>query len=358
MNNIFKQLTFLMIVVCAISQSSHAVLIKDIVRIKGGESSVILGQGLVTGLNGTGDSKLSPTARVLSQQVARLIDETVVSTELLASKNVALVQLSAVIPESGIAEGDKINVKVSSFGNAKSLEGGQLTLTPLAGPYKDSPVYAMASGTIHLNNPNIPTTGIIYNGADMIKSIYTQYLNEQGYITLVLDNKHAYINVASNLANQINEKMQPDGPRIAFALGAKNIIVSVPKYHRDDPAQFISDILMTYVDPVFVKGRAHVYINSNTGTIIIEGNVQISPAGISQPGLKITRYDPEPKPTEFQPKITQNNWAILDPENRGGPRLVELTDAFEQLQVPVKDRIDIIKALHASGNIHAELIID
>ncbi|WP_432799090.1 flagellar basal body P-ring protein FlgI [Poriferisphaera sp. WC338] len=337
---------------------THAVQIQDIVRLKGSESTKLVGYGLVVGLNGTGDGgKFNPTARALAQQIAHLSDETVSAAELVASKNTAIVSISAMIPRTGVREGDMIDVHVASVGPAKSLAGGRLSFSQLIVPKPYGDVFAVAEGAIRVNESS-PTTGIVHSGAQLTGNVMTRYLDEFGQMTLVVNDQHAGWQVANMLASTINQTISPDGPKVAKAINEKNVVILVPEYVRENPSQFISDILVTYVDPVFVKSGSRVRINMDSQTIVIDGNVQFSPAGVIQKGLTITTIEPEPVPSKFNPITKTRDVAAIDPDKRGGARLASLLEAFEQLKISAKDKIEIIRMMHANGNIHAQLIIE
>ena len=344
-----------MLLICAYA---HAVEIQDIVRLKGSESTNLIGYGLVVGLNGTGDAgKYSPTAKALAEQIAHLTDETASFSDMTASKNTALVALSAEIPRNGVREGDKIKVHVMSVGAAKSLEGGRLTHSTMIVPLPYGEVFAFASGNIQVNADS-PTSGVIHNGAQLTGNVMTKYLDEFGQMTLVINEEHASWPVANMLASTINQTISPDGPKIAKALNEKNVVIRVPEYVLDNPSQFISSILVLYVDPAFVKTGSKVRINLKTETIIIDGDVQFSPAGVIQKGLTITTTEPEPEPSQFNPVIKTRGIVAIDPEKRGGAKLASLLEAFEQLKISAKDKIEIIRMMHANGNIHAQLTFE
>ncbi|QQE10700.1 flagellar basal body P-ring protein FlgI [Planctomycetota bacterium] len=362
-----KLIAFCMLVGLILTCSNvHAVQIQDITRIKGSESSVIIANGLVVGLNGTGDGgKFDATNRALAQTIAHLTDETVTASEMSKSKNVALVALTAKIPASGVREGDEIDVTVSAIGSAKSLENGRLFLTPMIGPYQNAPIFAYAQGRIHVN-PDNPATGVVYGGAALTKSIMTNFLDEYGNITLILDEQHASMDIAVLIAEQINAVYSPDEYAsevgvtgvIAWAEGAKSVKVRVPQEYRHHVPQFLAKVQSIYIPPDFIRGQAKVYINTTTETIAIDGAVQFSPNGISHKGLKIALITPAPKASEFNPTVEEQTYLALMPKDNKSAQLQDLIDIFNQIKVPTKDQIDIIKAIHKSGNIHAKVIID
>ena len=332
---------------------SAAVQVQDIVRLKGAESSKLVGMGLVFGLNGTGDGGKNIAAmRALATVIERLNGASVVAAELKDAKNVAIVALSATLPRAGVREGDYVDVHVSAVG-AKSLEGGRLFLIPLTGP-RGSRVYAYAEGPVIVENPEQPNVGVIENGAQLTENVMARYFDRFGRLTLVINEENATWPVANNLANLINGIIAPDGPNLARAIDQKNIVIDVPINQRSDPAAFISQILTAYIDPDFIAVGSRVVINEKTGTIVMSGDVQLSPLIISQRGLTITTVTPAPQ----TPQVTQNDFIGLDPANRGGAKLADLLAAFNQLKVETSDRIAIIKELDRSGLMHAQLILE
>ncbi len=145
--------------------------------------------------------------------------------------------------------------------------------------------------------------------------------------------------------------------------------MQVPKYEQQNPAAYISQILQTYIDPSQVSTEARVVINERTGTIVISGNVQISPVIISHKGLTITTVTPPagqnanaqaaaPAQGQGAGADNQQRFITVDPEKRGGAKLADLLNAFNQLKVEAKDRIEILKLMHESGKLHAQLIIE
>lgn len=352
---------FLLAALLTISLSSplRAVQVQDLVRIKGSETSKIVGMGLVVGLNGSGDGgKFMPAMRPLAAVVQQLMDPNTVAAELKDAKNVALVTLEATLPAAGVREGDRVDVYVSAIGAAKSLQNGRLFIIPMTGPTPTSPVYAYAAGPITVENPAAPTSGVIKQGAQLTRDVMAQYLDSFGRITLVISEPNATWPMASNLASLINGVMAPNGPNLAKAIDQKNVLIDVPVYERTDPAAFISQIMQTYVDPSQIGTGARVVINERTGTIIVSGDVQISPVIISHKGLTITAVTPPITPTPQNPIRESQPFVGLDPQARGGARLTDLLAAFNQLKVDAPDRIAILKEMHKSGKLHAQLVLE
>lgn len=352
--------------------STRGVELQDITRLKGAETSTLVGMGLVVGLSGTGDGgEFLPAMRPLASMMQRLVDPNVIASELQNVENVALVSVTATIPRSGVREGDRLDVQIASVGAASSLEGGRLFLTPLHGPIPGSPIYAYAEGPVVIEDPDTPTTATIRNGAVMVRDVRAEYLDENGRLTLVINQPHATWPMAHTIAMLINDLMAANGRTIAQAVDQKNVVVVVPPKERADPGAFISRILEIHLDPALVRTEARVVINQSTGTIVITGDVQLSPVVISHQGLTITtlspplapRAGPAGAPPPVPPgarmaRVREQPFVKLDPGRRGGARLADLLAAFNKLKVPAQDRITIIKQIHRSGKLHARLIVE
>ncbi|MCC5830310.1 MAG: flagellar basal body P-ring protein FlgI [Phycisphaeraceae bacterium] len=336
-----------------------ATQLQNLARIKGSESRTVVGMGLVVGLSGTGDSnQFLPRARSLAGVLQKMLDESTLPVDVSGARNVAVVMVSATIPATGIRSGDRIDVRVSSVYDARSLEGGELFLTPLIEGRDDSPVFAMASGRISIEDERLQRTGFIKDGARAEVDILAQTVDAQGRINLVLDDAFAGWTLAANLANLINNHMAPDGPEIAVAHDQRNVLVRIPEADRANPATFISRLMQLQVHQSLVPVGARVRINEQTGTIVISGDVQISPVIITHEGLTISTIVPEAPATPENPQVRTKVFHELDPAQAAGRSLVNLVAAFNQLQVPVKDRIAIIRQLHANGNLVAELVFE
>lgn len=342
-----------------LTHSAVAVQIQDLVRLKGSETNKIIGIGLIVGLSGTGDGgKFLPAMRPLAAVVQQLIDPNVVASELANAKNVALVALTATLPSSGVREGDHVDVHVSAIGPAKSLVGGRLFTIPMTGPLPGSPVFAFAEGPVTTENIESPTVGVVRGGAQLTRDVMTSYLDRFGRITLILNEANATWPTANNLTNLINGVMDPDGIGYAKTIDQKNIVIQLPQWERNDPAAFISQILRSYVDPSQLSTSARVVINERTGTIVVTGDVQVSPVIISHKGMTITTISPPIQASEQNPMQEQVNFVPVDPERRGGANLADLLAAFNQLKVEATDRIAILKEIHRSGKLHAQLITE
>ena len=348
-------------VIVLMGATVQAVQLQDITRLKGAETNTLIGQGLVVGLKGTGDGgKYLPAMEPLAALHRRLINETVLTAELKDAKNVAIVQVEARLPASGVREGDLVDVTVASIGPASSLKGGRLVITPMMGPVPGSPVYAFARGKVITEDEETPTVGSIRLGGQLARDIFANPV-EFGRITLVLDHAYATWPVASLISRTINEELGfADGTpaTLAQVTDPKNVIVQIPEVELNEPGSFISRVQEISIDSSLLRTPARVVINKSTGTIVITGDVRLSPVGISHGGLIVTTVRPPITPTVDSPQVRQEEFVALDPDRgatREGARLADLLAAFNHLKVPAPDRIAIIELIKRSGKLHAKI---
>lgn len=336
---------------------AHAVRIGDITYLKGQRINHLTGMGLVVGLNGTGDGgKYLPAIRPLAAMLTQFANPVLSMDELKSAKNVALVAVEANLPEYGAREGDRIDVKVTSIGAAKSLIGGRLLITPLQGPHKaDMRIYALASGPLHVPDTAVPTSAVITRGATLEADVIYHYVSDN-QITLVLDDAHAGWAMAYAVAQMISEETSEPGKvsGIAKAIDPKNIVVTIPPVERASPAGFIARL--QGLDLLLPPAEARVKVNRRTGTIIVTGEVEISPVAISHKGLTINTTATQPAGPVGAG--ASEGFVAIDPTKRGGTKMADLIDALNQLKVPVDDRITIIEELYKTGKLHARLIVE
>jgi flagellar P-ring protein precursor FlgI len=338
------------------SSTARAVKVADITRLDGQRSNILTGLGLVYGLRGTGDGgDFLPAIRPLAAMLSSFADPTTIR-ELADVKNVALVSITVTVPPDGVRDGDRLDAYVTSLGAASSLRGGRLFVTPLQGPLPGSGIFAMVEGSITIEDPSTQTVGRVLKGCIMEADLPAQYITDDGRFTLILDDPSASWTTASAIAKVINEAMSDDGEELAIAADPKNVVVRIPSAERPRPDSFISNVQQLPVQ--LLPTEARVQINERTGTMIITGDVEISPVVISHEGLTISTIQPEPVPTLRRPLVTERNMVSLDTTQQGGAKLQELVTALEQLRVDAEDRITIVKELHRIGKLHGKLIIE
>jgi flagellar P-ring protein precursor FlgI len=348
----------LLSIILAAASPAQAVKIADITRIGGQRTNILTGLGLIYGLKGTGDGgSFSAAINPLREMLAKFADPVQVK-ELGNASNVALVALTATIPANGVREGDHLDVHVTSLGAASSLRGGRLFVTPMQGPTPGGPVLAIAEGAVEPDDPATPTVGLVSaqpGGAVMEESIPSRSIDE-GRFTLIIDEPSASWTMASNIAQIINDSEAGAGETLAVALDQKNVMVTLPANEREHPDAFISRVQRLPVK--IIPTEARVQINTKTGTIIITGDVEISPVVISHKGLSISTVLPPPVPSPQNPLVQTEDVVSVGTEQTPNGNLQDLIAAMEQLKVPTADRIDILKELYQTGKLHAKLLVD
>ncbi len=354
--------------------TAHATTIQELVRIKGHENNVLTGMGLVIGLNGTGDDSRQAllAARPYGELLRNYGNAALSITELAEADAYAIVQVTMEVPAAGVREGDRLNVFVDTMFNATSLEGGRLVVSPLRLPLPDAnellPM-AIATGQVIIQGDN-PRGGIVRDGGQMLADIRAHPITPAGTMGLVLKDQYASFPVATTIAAAINDEFALDGlPQIAIVEDAKNIKVLVPAVERRYPANFIATLITIAIDPSLIQTEARIVINEREGIIVVTGNVEISPVGITHKGLSISSITPglqgqqlpgfpgggAATPAQARPR----RWAGLDTtgrQSRNSTRLLDLLAALDQLRVSVDDQIAIIHELRKTGALHAEIV--
>jgi flagellar P-ring protein precursor FlgI len=350
----------LIAVVCLAGASAFGTTVKEVVRIKGQGESVLKGTGLVMGLPGTGDSgKDLAMARPLAEVLRNSGNPIGSPKELASTKAVALVAVTCTIPAAGVRADDTLDVEVKTLLSASSLKGGELYLTALTGPFPgDDRVYAMASGLVDVQDPSVPTTAKVRLGARMIEDILMPAVGDT--FDLIIDAPFSGWAASSQIAVAINAKAQPQGPRVAVAVDERTVRVTIPDADRSDRAGFLADVLSAEVNVQLLDIPAQVICNQRTGSIIVTGDVEISPVAITQKDLTITTIVPPPAPSPQNPQIQRDRWTPMASNGRPSDmaKLADLINAFKQLDIPVQDQIGIIQMLHKTGKLQAKLIVD
>jgi len=336
-------------------------LIGDICRIKGQETNILQGVGLVSGLNGTGDGALAPTARSLAR-LLQLMGAPVgtdtsgdpLVTEIQNAKNVALVTVTVEIPATGGREGDLLDCTVTSFGSAKSLEGGYLMQTALVGPRLGSTpgrarVYALAHGPLHLEGDKNPVRGRISKGCRLEADFFNPFVKDKR-LTLVLNNSHAGFATAQEIQDLINQ--QPDfrtgdgsnAEPVAKAIDQVNIEVRIPAFYADDPVLFASLLLGQRL--YSVPGQARVVVNERIGAVVVGADVEIAATAITHKDTVV----------EIGGQFVSQFVAVDPSTDPAAPKLKSLVAALNALQVSAQAKIDIIRMLDQQGAIYGHVV--
>lgn len=341
----------LMVAVVLAGHAAGAVKLRNICRVAGQEDLTLQGLGLVTGLKGTGDGPSAlPTIRALATAMELMGNPvgTNLSAELRDAKNVALVVVTARVPGAGARRGERLTCYVSAI-SAKSLAGGRLFLTPLTGPVpsRNPVVVALAEGPITLDSPESLTSGRIFEGCRLIQDV-AMPVAPTGRITLLLNNNYAGFHVAQEVANAINAELsiQNNHQPLARAVDQVAIEVLVPALYRDDPVNFLAQVLeVEILEPQL--GPA-VVIHERSGTIVLGGEVEIGPVVVTHKNMVI----------EAGPNAGIPGFAGVDSRQPQNPRLKGLVEALNAVRVPPEDIVDIIKAIDRQGKLYGRLIIE
>jgi len=348
-----------------LAQPAHArPRLESICTVSGQQELRLIGMGLVTGLKGTGDGgKFLPMARAMGMVLRKLDNEVKGAEDLKDVANVALVLIEASVPANGIRRGQRIDCFVQSVGSAKSLRGGRLMVTPLGTQVvSDERAMGMASGAVLVEDAAVPTSGKITGEVVVTEDVINEFVQNNKF-TLLLDHDHASFRSASEVARVVNADIsfEAGGKQLAKAISPGVVQVSIPDQYHADPMQFIAQVLDVGIDNPHTQAR--VVVNAKAGTVIVTGEVEISPVAISHKNLTLTVGTPEEQaaaglpPPEPVPGV--GFVPLMDQQTRQSPqRLKQLIDALNQLKVPTIDVIDILKDLHRAGKLHAELITE
>ncbi|MDX2130480.1 MAG: flagellar basal body P-ring protein FlgI [Planctomycetota bacterium] len=341
-----------------LAAGAEAGTVRDLVRFKGQGESVLRGFGLVVGLPQTGDSGKDlalarPLAKLLESNGAGIGDV----KDLEKSKTVALVMVTCTVPASGARADDTLDVWVSAVGNASSLDGGQLFLAPLRGPYVGSPVYAMSEGTVEIEG-GVRTRGRVRGGARMIQDVLMPEIGDS--FDLIIDRPFADWSTAMQVALAINAKAMPTGPAVARAIDDRTVRVSIPEAERRDRAGFIADVLSADISLAQIDLPATIVYNAKRGAILVDGDVTIGAVAITHSNLQITTTTPPPQATPQNPIVEVERWAGLAPGAKPSEqaRLSDLLAAFKQLDIPTTEQIAVLEMLHKMGKLQAKIVID
>ncbi|UCH81543.1 MAG: flagellar basal body P-ring protein FlgI [Nitrospiraceae bacterium] len=350
---------------CLLSTVVYAERIKDIARFEGVRENKLIGYGLIVGLDGTGDKGRAAVQGIINMLTRMGVT---LSTSDLSTKSIASVIVTATLPPFA-KPGMKLDALVSTIGDAKSIQGGTLLLTPLKGP--DGNIYGLAQGPVSIGGfaaegegastqKNHPTAGKIPDGI-MIEKEPLFTLGNGKDIRLFL--RKPDFTTADNISRKINTELNG---LYASAVDPSSVVMKIPEQYAGNIVRFITMIEKLKVEMDTV---AKVIINERTGTVIIGNQVKISPVAIAHGSLAIEiRERPEvSQPLPFSPKGSQTTvvprTGISVTEQKAslveiaGVTLGEVVRALNTLGVSPRDLISILQALKASGALKAELEI-
>lgn len=338
---------------CSLPQAHARTRLENICRVYGQQERKLIGLGLVVGLNGTGDGgKSLPTMRALKATLERLNSPATIA-ELQQSKNVAVVNIEATVPATGLRAGQKVDCHVSSVFGAKSLYGGRLIYSVLTSELsKDARVEAIASGQIKIEDKNNELTGIISGGAILEQSQIPQLFQHRSHriVTLLLHESHASFHTASEVVRAVNNEFsfEAGGTELARAENAGVIHVRVPQQYQADPVRFLALLMDVGLENPHTQAR--VIVNTKTGVIVVTGEVEISPVLIAHQNLTVQIGDAPPGQGAEPPRFVP----VYDRDPGAAPqKLDDLIRSLNQLRVPTADIIAILRDLNRSGKLHA-----
>jgi flagellar P-ring protein precursor FlgI len=341
--------------------------VKDLIEIEGIRDNMLVGYGLVVGLNGTGDSLKN--APFTQQSIQTMLERLGVNTrgQTMQTKNTAAVMVTANLPAFAGA-GSRIDVTVSAMGDAKNLQGGTLLVTPLFGA--DGQTYAVGQGPVAVGGfsaqgaaasvtQGVPTAGRIANGA-IVERETGFHLADLNQLKLSLHNPD--LTTATRIAQAINAYL---GGGVAVASDPSNVQLRVPANYNGGVMGLLTDIEQVKVDP---DQPARVIIDQTSGVIVMGADVRISTVAIAQGNLTIrvneTPQVSQPTPfsntgtTQVVPRTSiqvddskGNKMAVLDQ----GVSLQNVVDGLNALGVGPRDIIAILQAIKAAGALQADI---
>jgi len=367
MNVTSSRFIFLLTLLMFCNSPVYAERIKDIASIQGVRSNQLVGYGLVVGLNTSGD-KNRFTGQTLRSMLGRFgltlppgIDP--------KSKNIAAVAIQAELPAFA-KPGQTIDVTVSSIGDAKSLRGGTLLMSPLKGA--DGQVYAVAQGSLVVNGlsasgqdgsnitVNNPSVGRIPNGASVERTVSTPFAEGNA---LIFNLHTSDFTTANRMAEAINRDF---GANTAKPVDATSVSVRAPF----DPGQKVSFAAMVEnISVALDDAPARIIVNSRTGTVVINSKVRVQPAAVSHGSLTVTISEnpqvsqPAPFSKRGQTVITPQSDVQVEEEKNHmfvfnpGVSLDEIVQAVNNVGASPSDLVAILEALKSAGALRAELIV-
>nr|WP_018174473.1 MULTISPECIES: flagellar basal body P-ring protein FlgI [unclassified Thioalkalivibrio] len=352
----------------AMQERTYTERVKDVASVFGVRENQLVGYGLVVGLDGTGDQTTQTpfTIQSLNNMLGQLGLTPEAGNPQL--RNVAAVMVTADLPPFA-KPGQRIDVTVSSMGNATSLRGGTLLMTPLKGA--DGQTYSIAQGNLVVGGfgaegqdgsritVNVPSVGRIPNGATVEREVPTAFA-QGDHVTLNLNRPD--FTTANRLVETVNDTF---GPGVAHALDGSSVRVRAPQ-NPDQRVGFVAELENLPIE----RGAppARVIVNSRTGTVVIGSSVQVTPAAVSHGSLTVTISEApqvvQPLPfaegeTAVQPQtdiaIQQDDSTmfLFDP----GTSLDEIVRAVNNVGAAPGDLVAILEALREAGALRAELVV-
>ena len=350
-------------------EAAAAPRIKDISDFEGIRDNLLVGYGLVVGLNGTGDSlRNSPFTR---QSLTAMLERLGVNTRgaNLNTQNVAAVVVTANLPPFA-RQGTRIDVTVSTLGDSDSLQGGVLLVTPLLGA--DGEVYAVAQGSVAVGGfvaqgaaetvtKGVPTGGRMSNGAIVEREVAFDF---SVMTSVKISLRNPDLTTAQRMAKRINRFL---GSPASIPLDAATVEVTVPASYGTNVVGLLTDLEQLEVSP---DQAARVVVDENNGIIVIGANVRVDEIAIAQGNLTIrvteTPQVSQPGPfTEGGEAVTVPRTTITVDEDadkrlmvlKAGATLQDLVDGLNALGIGPRDLISILQTIKAAGALQAEIVV-
>ena len=369
---IFVVFSFL---ITGLNSNLYADRLKDLTSVAGIRSNQLIGYGLVVGLAGTGDGN----TKLIQQSMKSMVSQLGLSTDAgsLNGKNAASVMITAELPPF-IKPGQNIDITVSTLGAAKSLRGGTLLMTPLKGA--DGETYAIAQGNLVVGGfgveggdgssliVNIPTVGRIPRGATVEKLVEMPFLEKP---FLILNLHQGDFSTATKVAEAINEIF---GPEVSVPIDSTSVRVRAPM----EPSQKVAFMsLLENIELEPARPSAKVVVNARSGTIVIGGDVRVTPAAVTHGSLTVKVKEDvnvtagtqivgalgnqvggggeavQNPDTEMEVNESTAQAFIFDP----GVKLSSIVDAMNAVGATAADLVAILEALREAGALRAELVI-
>ncbi len=370
LSSIFRRYFAFFVIASLIASAGpvRAARIKDLTLVEGGRDNQLVGYGLVVGLAGKGDSKLSYTVQSIANALQR--HGVNVPANTIKSDNVAAVMITADI-QAFAKPGSRIDVTISAIGDAKTIQGGTLLQTPLLGA--DEAVYAVAQGPLAIGGflggeggtggatvqKNHPTVGIISGGAIVEREIPAEIVKNNSVEFMLINADYAS---AARMAEAINGVF----PGTALARNASAVNIAVPEEYRNYEVNFIASLGAIEVTPDSI---ARVVINERTGTIIATQNVRISTVAVShgsltisvsstlavsQPGAFSNGQTTTVPNTQTNANESKTRFTVVD----DFPTIQQVASALNALGLTTRDMMAIFQSMKRAGALQAELIMN
>ncbi len=345
---------------------AHAARVKDIANFRGVRSNQLIGYGLVVGLDGSGDSTSSDVMRrSLGEMLSKM--GVGIDPKNIKSKNVAGVMVTANLPPFSKA-GSRINVLISSIGDATSLRGGTLIMTPLKAANQD--VYAVAQGPVTVGGyaetagaeqqkQGHPTVGKILNGAIVEREVEFGF-EKMDRLELALNEPD--FTTATRLRDRINQFLEG---KYAKTTDSGSVRIKVPRRYRKNIVSLTAQVEALEIKPDI---KARVIVNERTGTIVMGENVRVSTVAVAQGNLSVTISQDytvsQPNGFSLGETMTVPDTSLLveeeDPKKLmivpEGVNIGDVVRALNAIGVSAKDLISILQAIDEAGALHGELI--